>query len=63
MPFLCSIQLGSCSSVPTAFSQAVARSGGHGRMAAAPFPRLGFDRSEHCRMCPGGWMELSLQSE
>jgi hypothetical protein len=32
-------------------------------MAAAPFARLGLDRSEHGGMRLGGRMELSLQSE
>jgi hypothetical protein len=32
-------------------------------MAAAPFARLGLDRSEHGGMRLGGGMELSLQSE
>ena len=34
-----------------------------GRMAAAPFARLGLDRSEHGVMRLGGRMELLLQSE
>jgi hypothetical protein len=47
MLFLCSIERGR-SSVPTAFGQAVARSGRQGRpLAAAPSARRGLDRSEH----------------